>query len=128
MATQATRSILIENAMYRTLLATCGSTEMKCINKVSLNCEAPCLWRHQESNRGHMASFLRPVLCSINNKAPLFSEASLFVVPPGIVIYTQVALYLHFEELLTPQSPPIAPPQNCPILRITEADDFVWQR
>ena len=28
----------------------CGSTEMKCINKVSLNCEASCLWRHQESN------------------------------------------------------------------------------
>ena len=54
--------------------------------------------------------------------------SGLFVVPPGIVIYTQVALYLHFEELLTPQSPPIAPPQNCPILRITEADDFVWQR
>ena len=50
MVTQATRSILIENAMYRTLLATCGSTEMKCINKVSLNCEASCLWCHQESN------------------------------------------------------------------------------
>ena len=69
MATQATRSVLIENAMYRTLLATCGSTEMKCINKVSLNCEASCLWCHQESNRGHKASFLRPVLCS-TNKAP----------------------------------------------------------
>lgn len=47
------------------------------------------------------------------------------VVPPGIVIYTQVALYLHFEKSPNPQSPPIAPPQNCPILRITEADDFL---
>ena len=63
------------------------------------------------------------VTCSVTT----FREISK-VVPPGIVIYTQVALYLHFEELLTPQSPPIAPPQNCPILRITEADDFVWQR
>jgi len=50
------------------------------------------------------------------------------VVPPGIVIYTQVALYLHFEELPNPQSPPIAPPQNCVVLRIVKADDFVWQR
>lgn len=50
------------------------------------------------------------------------------VVPPGIVIYTQVALYLHFEELPNPQSPPIAPPQNCVVLRIVKTDDFAWQR
>lgn len=47
------------------------------------------------------------------------------VVPPGIVINAQAALYLHFEESPNPQSPPIAPPQNCPILRIVKADDFL---
>lgn len=40
--------------------------------------------------------------------------SGLFVVPPGIVINTQAALYLHFKESQTPQSPPIAPPQNAP--------------
>lgn len=49
----------------------------------------------------------------------------LQVVPPGIVINTQAALYLHFKESQPSQSPPIAPPQNCPILRIAEADDFL---
>ena len=28
------------------------------------------LWCHQESNRGHKAKFLRPVLCSTNKNAP----------------------------------------------------------
>ena len=46
-------------------------------------------------------------------------------IPTGIVINTQETLYLHFEESQSSQSPPIAPPQNCPILRITEADDFL---
>ena len=119
-ATQATRSVLIENAMYRTLLATCGSTEMKCINKASLNWEASCLWRHQESNWDTR-------LLSRKN-APQRLRGVSKVVPPGIVIYTQVALYLHFEELPNPQSPPIAPPQNCVVLHIVKADDFVWQR
>lgn len=60
------------------------------------------------------------VTCSVTT----FREI-LKVVPPGIVIPIQVALYLHFEESQTPQSPPIAPPQNCLILRIVKADDFL---
>lgn len=71
-------------------------------------------------------------VCLMKIKNPDLEMKSGFcllrVVPPGIVIYTQVALYLHFEELPNPQSPPIAPPQNCVVLRIVKADDFVWQR
>ena len=90
---------------------------------------APLLKLDEDSDRiyaqgiSYFQFFAQSVLKQKN--APRRWEAFLQVVPPGIVIYTQVALYLHFEELLTPQSPPIAPPQNCPILRFTEADDFL---
>ena len=92
MVTQATRSILIENAMYRTLLATCGSTEMKCINKVSLNCEASCLWCHQESNRGHkdFQSFALPT--ELWHQF-LFASANLRVI---LILAKRRAVFLRF--------------------------------
>lgn len=47
------------------------------------------------------------------------------VVPPGIVINTQAALYLHFKESQNPQSPPIAPPQNCAVRqRLAESSSY----
>ena len=48
-----------------------------------------CLWCHQESNRGHKAKFLRPVLCSINKNAPQRLRGVSKVVPPGIEPGTQ---------------------------------------
>lgn len=42
------------------------------------------------------------------------------VVPPGIVIYAQAALYHHFSESPQQQSPPIAPPLDFCVLRVVE--------
>ena len=55
-----------------------------------------------------------------------FSKSESFlVVPPGIVINTQAALYLHFKESQNPQSPPIAPPQNCAVRqRLAESSSY----
>ena len=105
-ATQTTRSILIENAMYRTLLATCGSTEMKCINKASQrtktlrielkmprrDCEASCLWCHQESNRGHkdFQSFALPT--ELWHQF-LFASANLRVI---LILAKRRAVFLRF--------------------------------
>ena len=53
------------------------------------DCEAFLRWCHQESNRGHKAKFLRPVLCSINKNAPQRLRGVSKVVPPGIEPGTQ---------------------------------------
>lgn len=62
------------------------------------------------------------VTCSVTT----FREI-LKVVPPGIVIYAQAALYHHFSESPQQQSPPIAPPLDFCVLRIA-ACGFTQQR
>lgn len=58
----------------------------------------------------------------------LYSFLFCVVVPPGIVINSQVVVYHYFSEVIQEQSPPIAPPLDFCVLRVVAADDFLGQR